>query len=116
MTHAYVHSHSPEDYRRSFTERRLSTATALTAKASVLADLAVERGLLVPCERCGTAGILAAYDRLTLICALNGSVTIDPIPTHLCVPTPPAPPSRRRLSSLVDMDGIADEVVSTWTA
>lgn len=69
---------------------------------------AIEAGLLELCDVCDMAGLMSAYTILELDLALRGVVTLDPNPTHLCVPPPPV--NRHN-----PMDAINREVVESWS-
>lgn len=92
----------------------VSLVKATVLDHAALAQVAVDQGKVTPCPICGLSSIVSAYDRTMLVCALNDTVTLDPCPTHLCVPPAPAVERTRRLAPNL-VASIAGEVVDTWS-
>lgn len=69
----------------------------------------LERGIVRRCPRCGPA-VVSAYPTVMLQCAVEGTVTLDADPTHLCVPPAPVPSTRHNPMARINAD-----VTCQWT-
>lgn len=94
-----VPSMSPEQYAAAHThlhdapvnaavvvldEQEVQSLNDPVTRHAALAQQAVDQRLVMPCPLCGLTSIVQAYAPATLICALRGTVTLDPMPTHQC--------------------------------